>query len=63
MCWTSYEASGPHHRPYSGALRDVERALMQDMHDDLENCLAEGKDPVLLLVVWRDAIRAAEKQR
>jgi hypothetical protein len=49
----------PDHRPYSDAILDAERALMRNMHDDLENCLAEGKDPVLLLVVWRDAIAKA----
>jgi hypothetical protein len=46
----------PEHSPYTGAIRDIEIAAMQGMHDDLENCLKEQKDPVLMLVVWRDVI-------
>jgi hypothetical protein len=52
----------PGHHPYNDAVLDAERAMMRSMYNDLENCLNDGKDPVLLLVVWRDAINGAGAQ-
>lgn len=48
----------PNSKPYNAIRRDIEIATMQNMHDDLMNCLKEGKDPVLMLVVWRDTMAA-----
>lgn len=36
---------------------------MQEMHDDLSRCIEEGKDPVLLMVVWRDTITELRAKR
>jgi hypothetical protein len=37
-------------------FEEAEETTLQQSHNDLSRCLQEGKDPVLLLAVWRDVI-------